>query len=238
MRVSLTIWRPPAVALLLPLLPVLVFAQQMYVTRFDAYAGYAYLNSPSVGLVEHGFETQSGVRVSRWLSMGFDYSISTGSLTLTPDLLTSSLQQTLAAQFAKLVAAGVIPPTYKLAVPTDSLTQTFAGGPQFSYRRFKKVTLFIRPSFGIIHETATPRPVDPVAAGVVMQLAPSGQKSDNTAFYGVGGGIDYNFSKHVSVRLQADMVRDHLFSDLLQNARNTVRFSVGPAFNFGPNIAK
>ena len=71
-----------------------------------------------------------------------------------------------------------------------------------------------------------------------MQLAPSGQKTDNTVFYGVGGGGDYNFSKHVGVRVQADMVRDHLFNDLLQNARNTVRFSIGPAFNFGPNIAK
>ena len=238
MRVRLRIWRPPAFTLLLPLLPALVFAQQTYVTRFDAYAGYAYLNSPNIGLVEHGFETQTGVRVLRWLSLGFDYSISTGSLTLTPELLTPSLQQTLAAQFAQLVAAGVIPPTYKLAVPTDSLTQTFAGGPQFSYRRFKRVTLFIRPSFGIIHETATPRPVDPVAAGVVMQLAPSGQKTDNTVFYGVGGGGDYNFSKHVGVRVQADMVRDHLFNDLLQKARNTVRFSIGPDFNFGPYIAK
>ena len=226
------------VALLLPLLPALVCAQQTYVTRFDAYGGYTYLNSPNIGLVEHGFETQVGVRVSRWLSLGFDYSISTGSLTLTPELLTTSLQQTLAAQFAQLVAAGVIPPTYRLAVPTDSLTQTFAGGPQFSYRRFKKVTLFVRPSFGIVHETATPRPLDPIAAGVVMQLAPSGQKTDNTVFYGFGGGVDYNFSKHVGVRLQGDFVHDHLFNDLLQNARNTMRFSVGPAFNFGPNILK
>jgi len=71
-----------------------------------------------------------------------------------------------------------------------------------------------------------------------MQLAPSGQKTDNTVFYGFGGGVDYNFSKHVAVRVQADFVRDHLFNDLLQNARNTVRFSIGPALNFGPNIAK
>ena len=40
------------------------------------------------------------------------------------------------------------------------------------------------------------------------------------------------------VRVQADFVRDHLFDNLLKNPRNTVRFSIGPAFNFGPNIAK
>jgi hypothetical protein len=33
-------------------------------------------------------------------------------------------------------------------------------------------------------------------------------------------------------------VHDHLFSDLLTEGRYTVRFSTGPAFNFGPNIKK
>ena len=57
-------------------------------------------------------------------------------------------------------------------------------------------------------------------------------------FWGWGAGIDYNFSKRVSLRFQTDMVRDHLFDDLLANSRNTFRFAVGPAFNFGPNIIK
>jgi hypothetical protein len=33
-------------------------------------------------------------------------------------------------------------------------------------------------------------------------------------------------------------VWDHLFPDLLQEGRFTVRFSCGPAFNFGSNIRK
>jgi len=37
--------------------------------------------------------------------------------------------------------------------------------------------------------------------------------------------------RNVSYRLETG-------DDLLRNARNTVRFSIGPAFNFGPNIAR
>lgn len=55
---------------------------------------------------------------------------------------------------------------------------------------------------------------------------------------GSAGGADVNFSKHFAVRVQADFVHDHLFSDLLKNGRNTVRISVGPAVQFGRNIVK
>jgi hypothetical protein len=194
------------------------------------------LKSPIVNLFENGFHFQAGVRATKWMSLGFDYSISTGDLTLTPNLLTSSIQQTLAALLAQLAAAGKLPPGYTLAVVTHSRTQTFAAGPQFAYRGFKPVTLFARPSVGYVRELATPKPADPIAAAIVAQLAPSGQKIDWTPFYGVGFGVDFLFSKHVALRVQGDVVRDHLFSDLLKDSRTTYRFSVGPCFNFGRNI--
>ncbi len=213
-------------------------AQQKYVSRFDAFGGYAFLDSPHVGLFENGFQFQVGVRPKTWYSLGFDYSISEGSLTLTPNLLTDALQQQLAAQFQALALAGLIPPGYTLSVPTHSRTQTFAAGPQLAYRHFSHVTLFIRPSIGAIYEVATPNPGDPIATAVVAQLAPSGRKTDWTGFYGFGGGVDYLFSKHVGLRIQADLVYDHLFSDLLKDGRLTTRFSIGPCFNFGKNIQK
>jgi hypothetical protein len=214
------------------------YAQQQYVSRFDAFGGYAFLDSPHVGLFENGFQFQAGVRPKTWYSLGFDYSISEGTLTLTPNLLTDALQQQLAAQFQALALAGLIPPGYTLSVPTHSRTQTFAAGPQLAYRHFSHVTLFIRPSIGAIYEVATPNPGDPIATAVVALLAPSGRKTDWTGFYGFGGGIDYLFSKHVGLRVQADLVYDHLFSDLLKDGRLTTRFSIGPCFNFGKNIAK
>jgi hypothetical protein len=72
----------------------------------------------------------------------------------------------------------------------------------------------------------------------VQQLAPSGKKRDYTPFYGFGGGVDLLFSRHVGLRVQADLVYDHLFDDLLKDGRFTTRFSIGPCFNFGKNIAK
>ncbi|MGO9009424.1 MAG: hypothetical protein ACLQPN_04905 [Bryobacteraceae bacterium] len=212
------------------------FGQQTYVSRFDLFTGYTHLDSPLVSLQENGFHFQTGVRANTWLSLGFDYSISGGDLTLTPNLLLPSLQQELGAELGQLAAAGEIPAGYSLVVPAHSRTQTFAAGPQFSYRHFSKVTLFIRPSAGAIHEYATPQPRDPIAAGIAAQLAPSGYKVDTVAFYGFGGGADFAFSRHVGVRVQADFVHDHLFSDLLENGRNTVRVSIGPCFNFGGNV--
>ncbi|HLK67647.1 MAG TPA: hypothetical protein VKU19_29635 [Bryobacteraceae bacterium] len=229
-----------ALTLILILAPSPVSGQQTYVTRFDAFGGYAFLDSPHVNMFENGFATQAGVRVKRWLSLGVDYTFASGDLKLTPNLLTTQLQQQLGAQLGGLVAQGIIPPTYSLSVAAHSHTQTFAAGPQLAYRHMRKVTLFLRPVFmGVIHESATPNPTptDPIATAIVKELAPSGKKTDNVIFIGFGGGVDLILSKHISWRTQADLVYDHLFNDLLQDGRFTTRFSIGPAFNFGRNIA-
>lgn len=209
------------------------FGEQKYVTRFDLFAGYAYLNSPAIGLPENGFQLQAGARPKTWFSVGFDYSNVRGDLTLTPNLLPTALQQQLGAELA-----AIAPPGYTLKVPAHSRTQTFSLGPQLAYRHFKAVTLFLRPSLGAMREVATPSPIDPIATAVARQLVPSGHKLDWTGFYGFGGGTDFNFSKHFSLRAQADFVYDHLFNDILRNGRRTVRFGVGPCFNFGKNIAE
>ena len=209
-----------------------VFGQQTFVSRYDAFVGYTFLDSPHVSLFENGTHFQFGVRHKTWFSLGVDYSLSQGDLTLTPNLLTPALQRELG------LLLSLAPPGYALSVMSHSRTQTFAGGPQLSYRHYKKVTLFVRPSIGAIYERATPHPTDPISTLVVAELAPAGYKTDWTAFYGFGGGADLLFSKHLALRVQADLVYDHLFSDLLKNGRLTTRFSIGPCFNFGKNIVE
>ncbi len=233
-----------AVRMMLLIAPALwlaapVSGQQTYVTQFDGYTGYAFLNSPNVSLFEPGFAAQFGFRPRTWYSVGFDYSITAGELSLTPDLLPSALQQQLSSNLATMAAHGLVPPGYKLAVSAHSRTQTFAFGPQLAYRHFQRATLFLRPLFaGAIYEVATPKPGDAISAAIVKQLAPSGNKTDVTWFVGFGGGFDINFGHHFAIRTQADLVYDHLFNDLLKDGRFTTRFSVGPAFNFGKNIAQ
>jgi len=215
-----------------------VWGQQSYISRYDIFTGYTFLDSPHVGLFENGFHFQAAVRPRTWVSLGVDYSISAGDLTITPGLLLPSLQQQLGQELGGLAAAGQIPPSYQLVMPTHSRTQTLAAGPQLASHHWRHFTAFVRPSIGAIHELATPKPADPIAKLVASQLAPAGNKTDWTAFYGFGGGFDVLLSRHFAVRTQADLVYDHLFNDLLKDGRLTVRFSFGPCFNFGKNIVK
>ncbi len=210
----------------------IALAQQEYIGQYDLYAGYMYLSSPIIKLGESGFHTQLGLNPAKWYSLGFDFSEGTGATTLTSNMLKSSLQQEISSQ---LTAAG-LPAGYAPTVPMHSSSQTYAMGPQINYRHFRKVTIFAHPDLGAIHETAIPHPAGVISILLVKQLAPSGTKEDWTPFYGFGGGVDLNVTRHIGLRLQADFVRDHLFSDLL-NARNTVRFSVGPTFHMGKNVA-
>ena len=208
------------------------FSQQTYVARYDLSAGYTFLDSPHLGLFENGFNLQAAVRPSTWFAVGFDYTNTRGDTTLTAGLLPIALQRDL-AQFA---AEGLVPPGFVLAVPTHSFTQTFAMGPLLTFRHFQRVMFFARPSLGAVRETATPKPHDPVTAAVVQFLVPAGKKTDWTGFYGFGGGADFILTRHFAIRLQSDLVYDHLFSDILRDGRWTIRFSIGPAFYFGPNI--
>lgn len=225
-----------AILLFFLFLPASQAFGQQYVTRYDAYVGYAFLNSPKISLFQPGFQFQVGMRPRTWYSLGFDYTWASGSMTLTPNLLPTPLQQQLGGLLEQLAAAGKLPPGYKLAVGADSTTQAFSAGPQLAYRHWTHMTIFVRPDLGAIRESATPTPADPIAKLVVSRLTPTGHKTDWQAFYGFGGGIDIIPSRNLALRIQADFVRDHLFNDILKDARNTVRFSIGPAFNFGRRV--
>jgi hypothetical protein len=56
-----------------------------------------------------------------------------------------------------------------------------------------------------------------------------------TLFYGAGGGLDWNISRHVAVRFTLDFVHYTVFSDLLAAGQNSERISVAPIFRFGRN---
>ena len=194
-----------------------------------------YLDSPLIALGENGFHTQVGMNATKWYSLGFDFSEGTGDTVLVTHMLKSLTQQQIASQLAEFG----IPANYPLAVPLHSNSQTYAMGPQLNFRHFRKVTLFFHPDVGAIHETATPS-VNPqeqiITTLLISQMAPSGNKQDYVWFYGFGGGIDFNLTRHVGLKVHADFVHDHLFPDML-NGRNSVRLSVGPIFHMGSNVA-
>jgi hypothetical protein len=212
------------------------FAQQSYVGRWDVYGGFTSIMQPSINLTEPGFNLQVGMRPKTWVTFGFDYSVGTGQNVLETGMLIPSLQTQLGAQLGHLAALGLVPPGYKLAVPVNTRTQSFQLGPDFPIRHFESVTFFVRPNLGAMQIVATPRPGDAIAQGIIAQLAPSGKKTDWTYFYGFGGGLEFNVTHHFALRFQADFAHDQMFNDLLK-AGNTIRFSVGPAFQWGTNVA-
>ena len=227
-----------AIIAALPFVSAVVEAQQPYVSRYSAYAGFAVIDSPVLGLKENGFHAQFGVNPKPWLALGVDYSIATGSDTLTPNLLLPSLQAMIQAAEAQFKAVGALPPGYSVSLHTDASTQTFGAGPQLAYRHFARITLFGHPSFGALREHAVPRPTDPFQTLLVHQLAPNGYKTDWIPTYGLGGGGEFIMSRHLALRAQVEAVWNHPFSDLLGEGRWTFRYSVGPSFQFGRNMSR
>ncbi len=203
-------------------------AQQDYVPRFGLYTAYSYLASPKLNLAQRGVDTDIGVNLKRWLSVGFDYSVFNGHSALVPADLTDALQMQLAA---------TVPPGIPVSVPFDPTTQTFSAGPQINFRQLKYVTFFVRPALGALHEQVTAKPTDPLTTAIVTGLVgPGKKKSDTVLFYGFGGGFDINASKHVAIRVASDYVHTFLFEGLLREGRNTARISFGPSFRWGKSV--
>ena len=195
-------------------------AQQQTVNRFDLFTGYSHLSAPSVSLEQTGFNTSFGVNVKRWLALGADFSVFTGDGSI------KVADSKIAAEVAPLLPPGLTNP----AIPFSANTYTFAAGPQINMRHFEKVTIFVRPGLGVIHEHAVLK--GPLALGLAPVVGLSTTQTDTTYFYGAGGGVDLNASKHLGVRFSVDYVRTPLFSSLL-STRNAIRFSVGPTFKWG-----
>lgn len=215
------------------------FCQQDYVGRFDVYGSYSFLTTPKLNLFERGFHTQGGVNVNRWLSLGFDFSTFDGHSSLFPNMLTTSKQAQLAPAVQGLILAGVIPQNYVLYVPYNVRTYTYAGGPQINFRHFKQVTFFIHPNLGAMHQNTLVKPQDFAQTAIVGGLLGASHKtSDTVPFFGIGGGIDLNVQKHLSLKLHTDFVHTKLYSNLLNGGENDLRFSIGPVFHFGKNVAK
>jgi len=219
----------PLLTIFLCLATAFGFAQSEYVGRYDLFAGFSNVSAPFVNNLEQpGFGMQFGVLNRKRIASGFDYSVQSGTTNLTPNLLPNSLQRALAAE---------LPPGYKLSVPTNLTIQTFTGGSQYVYRHFHSQALFLHPVLSAFRVEATPRPTDPIAAVVSHILVPKGTKRDWVGAYGLGGGTDIHVSQHLSARVQMDAAWTHPMNDILAHGGWIYRFSVGPAFHFGRNVA-
>ena len=207
--------------------------QQTDVNRYTIFTGFDYAISPSRNLTERGFDIDFGVTVRRWLSLGADFSAVGADIVSGAGTINGS-----DTSFAPLLNASAplgAPPAGAVRVPFTATTYSFAAGPQFSFRRWRRVTLFARPGFGIVHESARVN-FSPQIGDLFSRAAlapPASHQSDTTWFIGLGGGFDLNISRRVGLRFAADWGNTHLFSNLLTNRQNYLRLSVGPTFRWG-----
>ena len=209
------------------------FSQQDWVSRYDAFSGYSFLTVPKLNLFENGYNAEFGVNIKPWVALGGDFSVFTGSTTLTQNQLSHSLLTELEP------ILGQLPPGYKIQSPYDATTYTYSAGPQFNIRKLKWITFFVRPGLGAFHQSVNLKPNDPITKGIIETVLNGRLKtSDTVVFYGFGGGMDFNTSKHVAIRVTADFVHFNVFSSLLNGGENSVRFSIGPTFRWGQNIVK
>src|ERR1017187_1150011 len=111
-------------------------AEQPYVGRFLVYAGYMYLDSPKISLVEPGIHIQAGMRWSRHISLGFDYSRGTGPTTVGLNQATPTIQNEFGPLLQQLIAPGPPPSKPGGAPPFMFKTPAFPRGPRFPPRAF------------------------------------------------------------------------------------------------------
>jgi len=209
------------------------FSQQTDVRQFSAFGAYSYLNTPSLNLTQNGFDGDFGVNVRPWLTLGADFSYGSGSSSLVQGNLNAATQAKLAPYLP------YFPPGFVLSVPFNSSTYTYEAGPQFNYRHFQHVTLFVRPALGALHGSFNATPSNPLVTEIVKGLLNgSTSSSDTVLFYGFGGGLTWEITPNFGIRVASDLAHYNYFSNVLNGGRNSVRLVVGTKFSFGKNIIK
>ena len=212
------------------LLTPLTFSQQTEITQYSLISGYSYLHTPSLNLAQRGYNGDIATNVRPWLSLGFDFSAFSGGSTLLPTYLNSATQ----TRLLQILPPGI--PASMLAVPYTSSTFTYQVGPQFNYRRLKKLTLFVRPALGLLHAKIQTNPSAMAAPLVGKLLGGKLSAADNTVFYGFGGGATWEIHPNFGLRISADLARFNFFPDMLNGSRNGLRLSLATKFGFGKNI--
>ena len=211
-------------------------AQQTDINRFTIYTGFDYLISPARNLTQRGFDTDFGVTVKPWLGLGGDFS-ATGYNIISGGGTINGSETVYAPKIdaAHELYPTLVPSPNAISVPFSSTTYTFAAGPQFYIRKWKKITFLARPGLGGIHESANL--TYPPGLGQLFEFLsippPNNHQSDTTWFVGLGGGFDLNLSRRVGLRFTADWINTHLFSNLLSDRQNYARFTIGPTFRWG-----
>lgn len=214
-----------------------VAQQDVRINRYTVYTGFDYMTAPGLSLTQRGFDTDFGITVKPWLGLGVDFSAAGNNIISGG----GTINGTSTTYAPPLIAAGQLFPPGTIPAPNDinvsfkSTTYTIAVGGQIYVRKLKRVTFLIRPGLGAIH-AGVDLSLDPRLGGLFQNLklpVPSSHQSDTTYFIGLGGGFDVNVSQRVGLRVTADWINTHLYSNILTDRQNFWRFTIGPTWKWG-----
>src|SRR5208282_5230110 len=104
---------------------------------------------------------------------------------------------------------------------------TYLFGPKVAFRH-GPITPFVQTLFGGAHATATASTCESVA-GVHPETCVSGSASENSFAMALGGGLDWNATPHIGVRL---IQAEYLMTQFGSTTQNGVRISAGVVFRF------
>jgi hypothetical protein len=210
--------------------------EDVRINRYTVYTGFDYMTAPGLSLTQRGFDTDFGVTVKPWLGLGVDFSAAGNNIISGGGTINgTSTTYAPALIAARSVYGNLIPTPNAINVSFNSTTYTMAVGSQFYIRKMKKVTFLIRPGLGAIH-AGVDLSLDPRLGGLFQSLhlpVPASHQSDTTYFVGLGGGFDVNMSRRMGLRVTADWINTHLYSDILTNRQNFWRFTIGPTWKWG-----
>jgi hypothetical protein len=120
-------------------------------------------------------------------------------------------------------ALGLVPSGTNVIAKFKPTIYTFAGGPQFTYRKRGKVQPFARIMFGAAHSDLAP---DVFTSTALSIYAPTFKTNDTSFTFIGGGGVDYRLKSYAAFRVAGDYIHTSLFSE----TQNNLRMSVGVDF--------
>ena len=219
-------WRR-CISLLSILFALTVAASAQDVQRFETFGGYSLTHDTSyIATSTNGWDTNTTVFLKRWLGFTTDFSGNYGSTTF------------------PIIILGGYGPVGKVAETVSSYT--YMAGPHFTYRR-SRCAPFAQTLFGVYHPRANYIILDAgESVGLIGPPAGTTGSYSYTKFaMAVGGGLDFNVARGISVRpFQAEYLLLRQPGTALSNGAivpitfndNTFRFSTGITFRFGSHL--
>jgi outer membrane immunogenic protein len=126
-------------------------------------------------------------------------------------------------QFALLIDVEAVHASKVDASGLDLTLTSYLGGPRFYYRRpYARFVPYGQALLGAVHATGGLAPAN------------SGGASSSTVFGStVGGGVEYNVSPRITLRLAEVNYFVTTFDNKVDNHQNNIRISAGAAYHFG-----